>query len=399
MRSAEASSKDLSSKHFSSSYKAIDNDSVHAIKFQRERADLEARERVLAKREQVLLNQAKDISERSRILALAENETKELRMKGLIAAEKIGRAHVQEVAAASVKLNMLADDVRGTNDALNALLSGVQALTDVETGNRLSRQIDQLDSDMQQLEQNARDLEIRGNQQGANFMSLESPSSPMVKSVSHAASSDWRASPFAASLDDEEAALWDRLTLEQLEVLQGLYHTHSKVGPSPAASLLSIAFYSACLALSTLHSLCLLQALNVLMQHRRRAKRPDKISGSETVDPAVISRVRALTGAVLHHNELARLSMKAMERTSCASPTLFKVDVAAPSRSRASKGDVVQIVSSNAFIPTGGGYLTSSSPVARRLAGSSNADVEEIMGGSRRAAIRSVNFNASIREV
>ncbi len=137
----------------------------------------------------------------------------------------------------------------------------------------------------------------------------------------------------------------------------------------------------------------------MLMQHRRRSKRPDKINSSETVDPAVISRVRALTGTVLHHNELARLSMKAMERSSCASPTLSKVDVAVPSRMRVSKGDVVQIVSSNAFIPTGGGYLTSSSPVARRLVGSSNPDVEEIMGGSRRAAIRSVNFNASIREI
>jgi hypothetical protein len=232
LRSAEASSKESSSKHFVGSYKAMDIESLHTNKFQRERADLEARERLLAKREQVLLNQAKDISERSRMLALAENEAKELRMKGLIAAEKIGRAHVQEVAAASSKLNMLADDVRGTNDALNALLSGVQALTDVETGNRLSRQIDQLDADMQQLDQNAHDLEIRGNQHAANFMSLESPASPMVKSVSQSLSSDWRASPFAASLDDEEAALWDRLTLEQLEVLQGLYHTHSKVHTS-----------------------------------------------------------------------------------------------------------------------------------------------------------------------
>jgi hypothetical protein len=47
---------------------------------------------------------------------------------------------------------MLADDVKGTNEALSALLSGVQALTDVENGNRLSRQIDQLDADMQQLD-------------------------------------------------------------------------------------------------------------------------------------------------------------------------------------------------------------------------------------------------------
>jgi hypothetical protein len=138
----------------------------------------------------------------------------------------------------------------------------------------------------------------------------------------------------------------------------------------------------------------------VLMQHRRRAKRPDKSCGSESIDPAVISRVRTLTGAVLHHNELARLSMKVLERSSCASPTLSKVDVAVPSRLRGNgKSDVVQIVSSNAFIPTGGGYLTSSSPVGRRLAASSNPDVEEIMGGSRRSAIRSVNFNASIREI
>jgi uncharacterized phage infection (PIP) family protein YhgE len=229
LRSSEAASKELSSKHFVGSYKAMEVDLLHTNKFQRERADLEARERLLAKREQLLLNQAKDIGERSRMLALAENETKELRMKGLIAAEKLGRAHVQEVAAASSKLNMLADDVKGTNEALSALLSGVQALTDVENGNRLSRQIDQLDADMQQLDQNARDLEIRGNQHASNFMSLESPASPLVKGVSHASSADWRASPYAASLDDEEAALWDRLTLEQLEVLQGLYHTHSKV--------------------------------------------------------------------------------------------------------------------------------------------------------------------------
>ena len=143
----------------------------------------------------------------------------------------------------------------------------------------------------------------------------------------------------------------------------------------------------------------LLQALNALMQHRRRNKRPDKASGSEAIDPAIISRVRALTGAVLHHNELARLSMKAMDRAACSSPTLSKVDVSVPSRLRGSKAETVQIVSSNSFIPTGGGYITSSSPVARRLAGTSNPDLEEIMGGSRRAAIRSVNFNASIREI
>jgi hypothetical protein len=215
----------------------MDHDSLHANKLLRERTDLEVRERLLAKREQVLLNQAKDISERSRILALAENEAKELRMKGLIAAEKIGRAHVQEVAAASSKLNMLALDVRGTNDALNALLSGVEALTDLETGNRLTRQIDRLDADMQRLDQNAHDLEIRGNQNASNFLSLESPASPLV---SHAPAADWRASPFAAALDDEEAALWDRLTLEQLEVLQGLYQTHSKVPLAVATTLLLV---------------------------------------------------------------------------------------------------------------------------------------------------------------
>jgi hypothetical protein len=139
----------------------------------------------------------------------------------------------------------------------------------------------------------------------------------------------------------------------------------------------------------------------VLMHHRRRAKRPERLGGGgDGVDPAIISRVRALTGAVLHHNELARLSMKAMSPTTCRSPTLSKVDVAIPNGSRASKGgDAVQMVPSNAFIPTSGGYITSSSPVARRFVGSSNPDVEEIMGGSRRAAIRSVNFNASIREV
>jgi hypothetical protein len=197
---------------------------------QRERADIEARERLLAKREQVLLAQAKDIGERSRLIAVAENEAKQIRMKGLIAAEKLGRAHVQEVAAASSKLNLLADDVRGTNDALNALLSGVQALTDLENGNQLSRQIDLLDADMQQLEKNARDLEIRGNSHSTNILSLESAASPApFKSSAPAASTDWRASPYAASLGDEEAALWDRLTIEQLEVLQGLYHTHSKV--------------------------------------------------------------------------------------------------------------------------------------------------------------------------
>ena len=65
-------------------------------------------------------------------------------------------------------------------------------------------------------------------------MSLESSA---VKSF-HTSSADWRASPFAASLDDEEAALWDRLTLEQLEVLQGLYTSHTKVihQPPPVAA-------------------------------------------------------------------------------------------------------------------------------------------------------------------
>jgi hypothetical protein len=140
------------------------------------------------------------------------------------------------------------------------------------------------------------------------------------------------------------------------------------------------------------------------MQHRRRSKRPDKVSGSELVDPAIISRVRALTGAVLHHNELARFSLKALERSSCSSPTLSKVTLSAPSRviRSGAKGDSdpVQIVSSNAFIPSGGGgYITSSSPIAKRLVGAGNPDVEELMGGSRRAAIRSVNFNASIREI
>jgi hypothetical protein len=227
LRSADANNKESSSKHFTASYKTSEFDGKN---LQRERADVEARERLLAKREQVLLAQAKDLGERSRLIAVAENEAKLSRMKGLIAAEKLGRAHVQEVAAASSKLNLLADDVRGTNDALNALLSGVQALTDLENGNHLKRQIDLLDTDMQQLEQNARDLEIRGNSHTTNILSLESPASPALsKSSAPASSADWRASPFAASLDDEEAALWDRLTIEQLEVLQGLYHTHSKV--------------------------------------------------------------------------------------------------------------------------------------------------------------------------
>jgi hypothetical protein len=227
MKSADANSKDSSSKHFMVSYKTSEFDGRN---LQRERGELEARERLLAKREQVLLAQAKDINERSRIFAASENEAKLTRMKGLIAAEKLGRAHVQEVAAASSKLNLLADDVRGTSDALNALLMGVQALTELENGNHLSRQIDQLDEDMQQLDQNARDLEIRGNRHATNILSLESPASPaLIKSNSHASSAEWRASPFAASLDDDEAALWERLTLEQLEVLQGLYHSHSKV--------------------------------------------------------------------------------------------------------------------------------------------------------------------------
>jgi hypothetical protein len=228
LRSSETNPRESSSKHFVSPYKTSDNDALDTKLFQRERADLDARERLLAKREQVLLAQAKDISERSRMLAQAENETKELRMKGLVAAEKLGRSHVQEVAAASSKLNLLADDVRGTSDALNALLSGVQALTDVENGNRLARHIDHFEDSMQQLDQHAHDLEIRGNQHAANIMSLESPAASAVKSF-HTSSADWRASPFAASLDDEEAALWDRLTIEQLEVLQGLYNTHSKV--------------------------------------------------------------------------------------------------------------------------------------------------------------------------
>jgi hypothetical protein len=232
------SHKESSSKHFIPSYKTSEFDSKI---LQHDRADLEARERLVAKREQVLLAQAKEISERSRLLALAENEAKETRMKGLIAAEKLGRAHVQEVAAASSKLNLLADDVRGTNDALNALLSGVQALTDLENGHQMSRQMDKLDDDMQQLDRNARDLEIRGNRNtmSANILSLESPVSPApYKSHVVDCAADWRASPFAASLDDEEAALWDRLTLEQLEVLQGLYTTHIKVmhQPPPVAA-------------------------------------------------------------------------------------------------------------------------------------------------------------------
>jgi hypothetical protein len=227
LRSSETNSREMSSKHFIGSYKTSDNDALDTKAFQRERADLDARERLLSKREQVLLVQAKDISERSRMLAQAENETKELRMKGLVAAEKLGRSHVQGVAAASSKLNLLADDVRGTSDALNALLSGVQALTDVENGNRLARHIDHFEDSMQQLDHHAHDLEIRGNQHAANIMSLESPAASAVKSFH--TSADWRASPFAASLDDEEAALWDRLTIEQLEVLQGLYSTHSKV--------------------------------------------------------------------------------------------------------------------------------------------------------------------------
>jgi transcription elongation GreA/GreB family factor len=123
------------------------------------------------------------------------------------------------------------------------------------------------------------------------------------------------------------------------------------------------------------------------------------MNGSESVDPAIISRVRALTAAVLHHNELARLSMKAMDRAASSSPTLSKVNVAAPNAIRGGgRGDAVQIVSSNAFIPSAGGCITAASPVARRLMGAGNPDVEEIMGGSRRSAIRSVNFNASIRE-
>jgi hypothetical protein len=244
LRSSETSSRESSSKHFIGAYKTSDNDALDTKSFQRERADLDARERLLAKREQVLLAQAKDISERSRVLAQAENETTELRMKGLVAAEKLGRSHVQEVAAASSKLIMLADDVRGTSDALNALLSGVQALTDVENGNRLSRHINHFEDNMQQLDQHAHDLEIRGNQHAANFMSLESAA---VKSF-HTSSADWRASPFAASLDDEEAALWDRLTIEQLEVLHGLYHTHSKVrlAYEPQARARCAAFCNPC---------------------------------------------------------------------------------------------------------------------------------------------------------
>ncbi len=136
------------------------------------------------------------------------------------------------------------------------------------------------------------------------------------------------------------------------------------------------------------------------MQCRRRCKRPDRTSGGEAVDPVIISRVRSLTGAVLHHNELARLSMKAMQRAASSSPTLSKVNMAVPNSMRSgSAAEAVHIVSSNAFIPSAGGCLTSSSPVARRLVGASSADVEEIMGGSRRSAIRSVNFNASIREI
>ena len=101
--------------------------------------------------------------------------------------------------------------------------------------------MDKFDDDMQQLDRNARDLEIRGNRNStsANILSLESPASPApYKSHAVDSSADWRASPFAASLDDEEAALWDRLTLEQLEVLQGLYTTHTKVlhQPPPVAA-------------------------------------------------------------------------------------------------------------------------------------------------------------------
>ena len=361
---------------------------------QRERADFEARERTLFKREQVLLIQAKEISERSRLLAQAEAEAKDHRLKGLVAAEKLGRAHVQEVAAASSKLNSLADDVRGTNDALMALLSGVQVLTDIENGNRIGRETAQFEADMQELDGNAHDLEIRGNQHLSNFMAIDSLATPTRRRAPSAAMGEWRASPAAAQLDDEQAAMWDRLTTDQLEVLQGLYHTHSKV--QLLVSLARCLHYHS--LTSSPDSLSPLQALMVLMQYRRRAKRPERIGGGDCVDPAFISRVRALTGAVLHHNELARLSMKAMGPDTCRSPTLSKVDVAVPNGSRA-RGDAVQMVPSNAFIPTGGGYITSSSPVARRLAGSSNPDVEEIMGGSRRAAIRSVNFNASIREV
>jgi hypothetical protein len=92
--------------------------------------------------------------------------------------------------------------------------------------------------------------------------------------------------------------------------------------------------------------------------------------------------------------------MKAMQRAASSSPTLSKVNMAVPNSMRSgSAAEAVHIVSSNAFIPSAGGCLTSSSPVARRLVGASSADVEEIMGGSRRSAIRSVNFNASIREI
>ena len=230
-RSGDAGSRDpfSSSKFFVGSDRQTSMD-VHLVKsLQRERADLEARERALVKREQLLLTQAKEISERSRVLAQAEADAKEHRMKGLVAAERLGRAHVQEVAAASTKLNSLADDVRGTNDALMALLSGVQALTDVENGIRFGRETAQFDADMQELDEHARDLEIRGNQHITNFMSIDSPATPAPKHTSVAAAADWRASPAASQLDDEQAALWDRLTNEQLEVLQGLYHTHSKV--------------------------------------------------------------------------------------------------------------------------------------------------------------------------
>ena len=391
-RSAEAGSG--SSKFFIGSEKQTSIDLQLMKSNQRERADFEARERALFKREQVLLIQAKEISERSRLLAQAEAEAKDHRLKGLVAAEKLGRAHVQEVAAASSKLNSLADDVRGTNDALMALLSGVQVLTDIENGNRIGRETAQFEADMQELDGNAHDLEIRGNQHLSNFMAIDSPATPTRRRAPSSALGEWRASPAAAQLDDEQAAMWDRLTTDQLEVLQGLYHTHSKV--QLLVSLARCLHYHS--LTSSPDSLSPLQALMVLMQYRRRAKRPERIGGGDGVDPAIISRVRALTGAVLHHNELARLSMKAMGPDTCRSPTLSKVDVAVPNGSRA-RGDAVQMVPSNAFIPTGGGYITSSSPVARRLAGSSNPDVEEIMGGSRRAAIRSVNFNASIREV
>jgi hypothetical protein len=229
LRSADTGARESSSKHFTTSLKPSDVDSKI---FQRERAELDARERILVKREQVVLAQAKELNERSRVLAVAENAAKEQRMKGLIAAEKLGRAHVHEVAAASSTMQLLADDVRGTSDALNALLCGVQALTDVENGHRLRRQVDHLDEGLLQLDHNARELEVRGNQQlVADVLSLEAPgpSCRATNAAAAAVSAEWRASPHAASLDDDEAALWDRLTIEQLEVLQNIYHTHSKV--------------------------------------------------------------------------------------------------------------------------------------------------------------------------